>query len=108
MAYSDQVGREFATCVGSSADFYRLQWGQANGCTGGGANINTPNNGLMNLDLTGKKLVVIGGTTGLGWSAAKAFVEAGAQVVLCDDSCAAIQGNASAMVNVSVGCTILP
>ncbi len=36
----------------------------------------------MKLDLSGKNLVVIGGTTGLGWSAAQAFVKAGAQVVV--------------------------
>lgn len=36
----------------------------------------------MNLDLTGKIIVVIGGTTGIGWSAAKSFVEAGAKVVV--------------------------
>ena len=36
----------------------------------------------MKLDLSGKIIVVIGGTTGIGWSAAKAFVEAGAQVVV--------------------------
>jgi len=33
--------------------------------------------------LEGKKLVIIGGTTGLGLSAAKAFVKEGAQVVVC-------------------------
>ena len=31
--------------------------------------------------LTGKSLVIIGGTTGLGLSAARAFVEAGARLV---------------------------
>jgi len=36
----------------------------------------------MNLDLSGKNIVVIGGTTGIGWSAAKSFIEAGAQVVV--------------------------
>jgi len=33
--------------------------------------------------LEGKKLVIIGGTTGLGLSAARAFVKEGAQVVVC-------------------------
>jgi NAD(P)-dependent dehydrogenase (short-subunit alcohol dehydrogenase family) len=36
----------------------------------------------MNLDLSGRNIVIIGGTTGLGWSAATAFIEAGAQVVV--------------------------
>src|ERR1051325_2137234 len=36
----------------------------------------------MSLKLANKVLVVIGGTTGLGFSAAKAFVEAGAKVVV--------------------------
>ncbi|MFT4588885.1 MAG: NAD(P)-dependent dehydrogenase (short-subunit alcohol dehydrogenase family) [Candidatus Binatia bacterium] len=36
----------------------------------------------MKLDLSGKIFVIIGGTTGIGWSAAQAFVEAGAQVVV--------------------------
>ena len=33
--------------------------------------------------LEGKKLVIIGGTTGMGLSAAKAFIKEGAQVVVC-------------------------
>ena len=36
----------------------------------------------MQLPLAGKSLVVIGGTTGLGLSAALAFVSAGAEVVV--------------------------
>ncbi len=36
----------------------------------------------MNLELHGKSLVVIGGTAGLGLSAARAFVDAGAKVVI--------------------------
>src|SRR5204863_4992799 len=36
----------------------------------------------MNPKLANKVIVVVGGTTGLGLSAAKAFVEAGAQVVV--------------------------
>ena len=42
--------------------------------------------------LSGKSLVVIGGTTGLGLSAARAFVEAGARVIVVgrnEESCAA-------------------
>src|SRR5438093_3803914 len=37
---------------------------------------------MAGLDLKGKSLVVIGGTTGLGLSAARAFVESGARVVV--------------------------
>lgn len=36
----------------------------------------------MNLSLIGKRLVVIGGTTGIGLSAARAFVEQGAKVTV--------------------------
>ncbi|MEY4538954.1 MAG: short-chain dehydrogenase/reductase, partial [Bacteroidota bacterium] len=32
--------------------------------------------------LTSKKIVIIGGTTGLGLSAAKAFIENGARVIV--------------------------
>jgi NAD(P)-dependent dehydrogenase (short-subunit alcohol dehydrogenase family) len=39
-------------------------------------------NGVAFPDLTGKTIVVIGGTTGLGLSAARAFVEHGARVVV--------------------------
>ena len=35
----------------------------------------------MSISLDGKVIVVIGGTTGIGLSAAKAFIEAGAKVV---------------------------
>ncbi|WP_026210443.1 SDR family NAD(P)-dependent oxidoreductase [Flexithrix dorotheae] len=59
--------------------------------------------------LKDKKIVVIGGTTGLGFSAAKAFVENGAQIVVvgrkkesCDsaqealgDNCLAFRGDAT-------------
>jgi NAD(P)-dependent dehydrogenase (short-subunit alcohol dehydrogenase family) len=46
--------------------------------------IATPNtvNGVASPDLAGKTIVVIGGTTGLGLSAARAFVEKGARVVV--------------------------
>jgi NAD(P)-dependent dehydrogenase (short-subunit alcohol dehydrogenase family) len=46
----------------------------------------------MSLALAGKSIVVIGGTTGIGLSAARAFVEAGARVVVVGrnaESCAA-------------------
>ena len=45
--------------------------------------------------LSGKSLVIIGGTTGLGLSAARAFVEAGGRVILVGrnvESCEAAQG----------------
>ena len=45
--------------------------------------------------LSGKALVLIGGTTGLGLSAARAFVEAGARVIVVGrkvESCAAARG----------------
>jgi NAD(P)-dependent dehydrogenase (short-subunit alcohol dehydrogenase family) len=37
---------------------------------------------MARFDLKGKRLVIIGGTTGLGLSAARAFVESGARLVL--------------------------
>jgi NAD(P)-dependent dehydrogenase (short-subunit alcohol dehydrogenase family) len=46
----------------------------------------------MSLALAGRSIVVIGGTTGIGLSAARAFVEAGARVVVVGrnaESCAA-------------------
>ena len=49
------------------------------------------NNG-MSLALAGKSIVVVGGTTGIGLSAARAFVEGGARVVVVGrnaESCAA-------------------
>ena len=50
--------------------------------------------GRVNLPLDGKSIVIIGGTTGLGLSAARAFVQAGARVVAVGrnaESCASAQ-----------------
>jgi NAD(P)-dependent dehydrogenase (short-subunit alcohol dehydrogenase family) len=52
----------------------------------------------MSLALAGKSIVVIGGTTGIGLSAARAFVEAGARVVVVGrnaESCAAARAQLS-------------
>ena len=51
----------------------------------------------MQLPLAGKSLVVIGGTTGLGLSAAKAFVEAGARVVVVGRKAADMDASAVAL-----------
>src|SRR5438045_1307022 len=37
---------------------------------------------MARFDLTGKSIVIIGGTTGIGLSAARAFIEHGARVVV--------------------------
>ncbi len=47
--------------------------------------------------LAGKSLVVIGGTTGLGFSAAKAFVEAGARVIIVGRNSASAERAAAAL-----------
>ena len=51
----------------------------------------------VQLPLAGKSLVVIGGTTGLGLSAAKAFVEAGARVVVVGRKAAGVDAAAAAL-----------
>ncbi len=51
----------------------------------------------VQLPLAGKSLVVIGGTTGLGFSAARAFVEAGARVVVVGRDAANAERAAAAL-----------
>ena len=51
----------------------------------------------MQLPLAGQSLVVIGGTTGLGFSAARAFVEAGARVVVVGRNAANAERAAAAL-----------
>ena len=51
----------------------------------------------MQLPLAGKSLVVIGGTTGLGLSAARAFVEAGARVVVVGRKAAGVDAAAATL-----------
>ena len=59
--------------------------------------------------LSGKSLVIVGGTTGLGLSAARAFVEAGARVVVVGrnaESCVAAQtalGEAALVLSADAG-----
>ena len=51
----------------------------------------------MQPPLAGKSLVVIGGTTGLGLSAARAFVEAGARVIVVGRNVANVERAAAAL-----------
>ena len=46
--------------------------------------MSAPNNAYANLDLTGKRLIVTGGASGMGKQAALLFAGRGAKVVLAD------------------------